>query len=249
MTIFDCDAAYGRGTQALPAEIETAADLARELEYFHIDKALVCHRDAALRDFELGNQRLPELDAYPSLHPVLTMAPTCCREMCSAEEFIQRMRAQNIRAVRAFPAQHCYLLDRLSCGDLLDLFVACSIPLLVPLNQFPGQWQGVYQLMRDFPDLTLVVTESGCWGQDRYFRPLMKRYERFHITTSRLETAGQWQDLVQAVGPEHLLFGSALPFNNPGGYVMMLARCAIDDEAKESIAHGNLERLLREVTW
>lgn len=249
MRIFDCDVAYGRGACSLPREIVTADDLAAELAHCEIQQALVWHRDAYERSFDVGNRRLDELLRLPNLHPAITFVPPCTREMPSVEEFLTAMRSKDIRAVRAFPSRHCYCLDRVSCGELLECFISYSVPVLVPLSEFSGGWQGVYALLRDFPRLTLILTETGCWGQDRYFRPLMKTYPRFHITTSRLETAGQIKDLVDFVGPARVLFGSGLPRNYPGGYIMMLARADISEEAKEHIAHRNIERLLKEVAW
>jgi len=241
--IIDCDAAYGRGAVALPREIETVGDLLAELDHSGIDKALVWHRDAWERDFNLGNQRVAELRGHPRLYPTMTFVPTCCEEMPSAEGFLSRMQATGARAVRAFPARHCFCLDRVSCGDLLDLFCAHAIPILVPFTEIPGGWPGVYQLMREFPTLSLVLTETGCWGQDRYFRPLMRAYPHFYITTNRLETAGQLESIVNTVGPDHLLFGSGLPRNYPGGYILMLQRANISDGARDAIAHGNFERM------
>jgi predicted TIM-barrel fold metal-dependent hydrolase len=249
LNFFDCDVAYGRGAIALPREIETAEDLLAELDHSGIHQALVWHRDAWERDFDLGNQRLIELDAYPRLHPTMTFVPTCCQDMPSAEEFVRAARAANVKAARAFPSRHCFALDPLVCGDLLDLFSACGLPVLMPLPEVPGGWQGVYQLMRDFPRLPLVLTETGCWGQDRYFRPLMRKYERFFITTNRLETAGQLQSIVDKVGPDHVVFGSGLPRNYAGGYVLMLYCAEIPEEAREAIAHGNLERLIGKIAW
>ena len=58
LRIFDADAAYGRGGVAIPCEIETVEVLLAEMDHSGIDEALVWHRDAAERDFALGNQRL-----------------------------------------------------------------------------------------------------------------------------------------------------------------------------------------------
>jgi predicted TIM-barrel fold metal-dependent hydrolase len=179
----------------------------------------------------------------------MTFVPPVSDEMPSSEDFIRLMRGNDVRALRVFPARHRFCLDRVSCGLLLELCIAYAIPVFVPLKEFPGQWQGVYQTLRDFPRLTLVVTETGCWGEDRYFRPLMKAYSRFFMSTNRLETAGQLKGIVDAVGPERLLFGSGLPWNCPGGGIMMLVRAQIRGVAKEAIAHGNIERLLKEVAW
>lgn len=249
MKVFDSDVAYGRGAIALACEIETADQLAAELERLGIGKALTWHRDAYERDFERGNHRLTELAAFPALHPVYTWAPACCEDMPAAETFITRLRGDGVRAVRAFPARQRFVLDAVACGGLLDAFQAHRVPLLIPLGEFPGRWQGVYAVMKEFPQLTLIVTQSGCWGEDRYFRPLMKRYDRFFMTTNRLETAGQLKAIVDAVGPGHVVFGSGLPFNNPGGYLLMLARADIPEPARQAIAHGNLERLMEDVAW
>lgn len=249
MRLFDCDVAYGRGAIAIPREIETVDALLSELDHCGIDEALVWHRDAWERDFDSGNRRLNELAIHRRLHPTLTFVPSCCREMPCEEDFIRWLRADGIRAVRAFPTQHHFLLDPVSCGLVLDLFSAYSVPLLVPLPEVQGGWNGVYNLMRDFPRLTLILTESGCWGEDRYFRPLMKAYPRFFISMNRFETAGQIESLVEKVGPNHLVFGSGLPRNYPGAYIMSLVRAAISEEARERIASGNLERMLKEVPW
>ena len=248
MKLFDCDTAYGRGALALPREIETAPDLIAELDHSGIGEALVWHRDAWERDFALGNQRLAELDAFPRLHPAMTFVPACNAEMPSAEGFLDAMRRTGARVIRAFPAHHCFCLDATSCGDLLELFIAHSVPVFVPLPEIPSGWDGVYRLLRDLPKLTLVLTETGCWGQDRYFIPLMKKYPHFAITTNRLETAGQLKSIVNSVGFGHVLFGSGLPRNYPGCYALSLARADISDEARDAIAHGNIERILEEVS-
>ncbi len=246
MRFFDCDVAYGRGAIALPREIETPGDLIAEMDHCDIAEGLVWHRDAFERDFDRGNRRLEEVASFPRLHPTRTFVPPCSDEMPTAEDFVAAMQEDGVRAARAFPARHCFCLDAVSCGALLELLVAHSIPLLVPLAEFPQQWQDVYALLRSFPRLTLVLTETGGWGQDRYFRPLLREYPRLHITTHRLETAGQLKGLVNTEGAERILFGSGLPRNCPGGYILMLARADIAPADKAAIAHGNLDRLLKE---
>jgi predicted TIM-barrel fold metal-dependent hydrolase len=249
LRLFDCDIAYGRGALGLPREIESVDDVLAEMDHSGIDEALVWCRDAFERDFASGNRRAAELKARPRLHPVWTFVPTCCDEMPGADQFIAQMRVAGVRAVRAFPTRNCFHMDPVSCGDLFEAFIAHAIPVFVPLTELPDRWRGVYELLRNFPELTLVLTQTGCWGEDRYFRPLMRRYRRFFITTDRLETAGQLKSMVDTVGPHHLLFGSGLPRNYPGAYILSLVRAPIGDAAREPIAHGNIERLLGEVSW
>ncbi|HOZ49457.1 MAG TPA: amidohydrolase family protein [Candidatus Hydrogenedentes bacterium] len=249
MKIFDADIAYGRAAIALPKDIETVDDVLAEMSHCGIAEALVWHRDARERDFALGNARVTRDAVDPRCHPVWTFVPTCCREMPDAATFVDQVKAAGVRAVRAFPLVHCFRVDRVSCGDLLEAFIAHHLPVFLPLTELPGQWHDVYTLLRDFPQLTLVLAQTGCWGQDRYFRPLMSAYPGFHITMDRLETAGQLKSIVDAVGPDHVVFGSGLPRNYPGAYILSLVRANIPDGAREAIAHGTIERLLGEVPW
>jgi hypothetical protein len=249
LNYFDCDAAYGRGALALPKEIETVDALLAEMDHCGIQKALVWHRDSWERDFDAGNRRVAEVEAYARLHSTITFTPTCCEETPSAEDFVKQARAAGVCAARAFPVRHHYSLDPVACGDLLDLFSACFLPVIIPFPEVPGGWDGVYKLMRDFPRLTLILTETGCWGQDRYFRPLMRKYERFFVSTNRMETAGQLPSIVKKVGWKHIVFGTGLPWNNPGAYVTMVSRADIAEEAREAIAYGNLERIIGEISW
>ncbi|MEA3366438.1 MAG: hypothetical protein U9Q79_12430 [Candidatus Hydrogenedentes bacterium] len=249
MRIFDCDAAFGRGTTPIPRELETADDLLAEMDHCGIEQALVWHRDARERSFARGNARISELKGYSRLHRSCTIMPHTSREGFTEADLFEYLQVEDIRAVRAFPATHCYLLDPISCGDLLELLTAYRVPLFVSLAEIQDQWQGVYNLMRNFPHLTLVLTQTGCWGQDRYFRPLMRGFPRFFLSTNRFETAGQLKSLVNDLGFERLVFGSGLPFNNPGGYIMMIARADISDDAKQAIAFDNLAYMLGEVAW
>ena len=235
---------------ALPKEVETAEALAAELAHCGIGEALVWHRDAFERDFDAGNRRLAEeLAPHANLHPTRTWVPTCTGEMPAAAAFMDHLRAEKVRAVRAFPARHYFVLDPVSCGDLLEAFCAHQLPLLVPLSEFAEGWHGVYRLMRDFPRLTLILTATGCWGQDRYFRPLMREYPGFNLSLNRFETAGQLKEVVDTVGHDRLIYGSGLPWNYPGGGILLVARADIPGVAQEAIAHRTIERLLGEVPW
>lgn len=248
LAIFDCDTSYGRGERALPREFDTQADLLAELDHSGIGRALVWHRDAFERDFAAGNARIVrEIARNPQrLAPIFHFTPCCCPEMPAPGDFLAQMRAADARVAQTFPTRYCFCVDPLSCGDLFDLFAQRNIPVMLPLPEIQGGWQKVYDVLRDFPGLTLILTRTGCWGEDRYFRPLLKRYERFHITTDRLETAGQLEALVNDCGHHQILFASGLPRNYAGGYIMMLARADIPDGARDAIAHANLERLLEE---
>ena len=107
-------------------------------------------------------------------------------------------------------------------------------------------WPVVYDLMAAFPKLTCVVCDHGCWGEDRMFRPLLERYPNFYVDTAQYLLDGGIEALVTDYGAGHLLYGSGFPESYFGGMMMALKHAQIPVEAKEAIAHGNLERLIEE---
>lgn len=108
-------------------------------------------------------------------------------------------------------------------------------------------WLLIETILRDMPDLTLVVTDHGSWGQDRFFRPLIEKYDNLYLDISRYELDGGIPDFCQKYSAERLLFGTGFPQYNPGGPILTLAQADISTMDREKIASGNLEELLRRV--
>ena len=71
------------------------------------------------------------------------------------------------------------MLNDVVFGELFEELTARRIPLLIK----PG-WPTVYALLGQFPQLTVVAVGHGPHGADRYFRPLVEKYPRFHLDTA-----------------------------------------------------------------
>jgi len=161
------------------------------------------------------------------------------------------MHYHGIGALWLFPDEHRYLANRTTFGSWFDELGERRIPLLISraasLRAHPSSmWQSIYTLLADYPQLTLVIMSHGCWGEDRYFRPLLETYPNVYLDISRYEAEGGLAALVQCYGPQRLLYGSAFPDTPMGGARLMLSRTPIDADARQMIASGNLERLLHE---
>ncbi len=100
---------------------------------------------------------------------------------------------------------------------------------------------------RGFPKLTLIFVGHGCWGEDRYFRPMIEKYENMYIDTSRYEVDGGIAEFCRIYGPYRMLFGTNFPYTPMAGAMMTLMHADIPDDAKEAVASGNLQRILSEV--
>ena len=252
MRFLDCNATFGPPSVAPPGYAVTAADLLAEMDFCGVESALVTcatQRDGSPIE---GNQLVVDLTrALPRLRPAWAILPPQTEELApDVDSFFSSMARAGVRALWAFPARHHFLLNRTTFGSFLEELTSRQIPLFLPLTEVSGSsqgWQLVDEILADFPRLTLVATDQSVWGQDRYFRPLVERYPRFHFETSRYELGRGIEAFCQKYGPDRLLFGTRYPDTPMGGPVLNLAHADISDTDREAIAEGNLERLLAEV--
>lgn len=243
MHFFDVNASFGVATVPALKNVETPAELLEEMDFCGVSEALVFHH--AMRDDtpSRGNRIVVEAVAgQPRLHPTWAILPPQTEELGTVEDLLAGMRAHGVCALRAFPAQHRYLLNGTTFGALFEEMIARRIPLILP-----DEWAMIEGLLREFPKLTVIANQLTNHGQDRYFRPILERYPNFYVDTTRYECDGGIAAFCRRYGPDRLLFGSGFPEVQFFGGVLALAHADIPDAHKEAIAGGNLRRLLAEV--
>jgi predicted TIM-barrel fold metal-dependent hydrolase len=160
-------------------------------------------------------------------------------------DLLAGMRAHGVAALSAYPDEHRFLLNGITFGEVLEAMIDRRIPLFLRGGGGTG-WARTTDLLREFPRLIVIAADFGVWGQDRFIRPLMERFEGFHIETSTLELDGGIPSLVARYGPGRILFGSGFHRRPMGGASLLLRNVDIAPDAKQLIAHGNLERLLEQ---
>lgn len=256
MEFFDANCYFGRPAKAgpSPATCPTIESLTAQLDRAGVGRALVWHIAQHDVSPQRGNQMLAEaIRGRDNLLGVWTVLPPQTGEM-PVDELLADMKAARIVALRAFPVAHRYLLNRTTMGPLLDEMVRRRIPLVYAIKRLPAYyqphqaWQDLHRLLAEFPELTLIITDHGSWGCDRYFRPLLDACERVHVDTSLYFLDGGIESLVGRYGPGRLLFGSGLPERYVGGMMMAIRHAEIPEGAKAAIAGGNLARLVQEVS-
>jgi len=242
MKFCDCNCYFGY--VGLPAfrYAKNSDELVNELDFCGIGKALVYHSSMRFDSPVVGNKLiLEEVRNKPNLIPSWSILPFQTQELAtSADEFLEEMKKNHIKVLRAFPDEHRYFLDELTFGHLFELMEDKSIPLFIKSN-----WETADKLLKSFKKLNVVVTSHGPHGQDRYFRPLLEKYENLYIDTSSYILDRGLESLVENFGYKRILFGSGYPENYFGSSLLRVAQAEIDEEAKKAIACGNLENLLR----
>ena len=109
-------------------------------------------------------------------------------------------------------------------------------------------WQYIYDFLSEFPDITCILCDTGVWGTDRYFRPLLENYKNVYLDSSLLSIGdGVIEDVVLKYGSKRIVFGSGFPKRCPESAMLQLIHADITDDRKKDIACGNLERLMKEV--
>ncbi len=251
MEFFDCNASYGALEVPPPSFAENPHKLLEEMDFCGVQEALVHH--AAQRDDSplVGNSLLSEeIQGLDRLHGTWAILPPRTGEQGGVGAFLEGMKQNRVQALWAYPAEHRFLMTRTALGPLYDVMVEKRIPLFFSVTESCGGvsgWLLVEQVLAATPELTLVVTDHGSWGDDRFFRPLLEAYGNLHIDTSRYELDGGLAALCHKYGPERLLFGTGYPQMNMGGPVLTLTSADISDRDRGAIAGGNLRRMLGSV--
>jgi hypothetical protein len=238
---FDCHCSYGPVSGKTLFPLSKPEALVAEMEHVGIKKALVYHA-TAVAGFpgEANNRLITEIKNYPQLVPAWVLLSPQTGEW-NSDRFIGQMKEAGVRALWAFPDKHRYLLNKVSMGSVLEELVSRKIPLFLKAD-----WELIYKILADFPDLVLVAAGHGPWGMDRFFRPLLEKYPNFYIDTANYELDWGLEDLCKKYGYSRILFGTATPERTMGGPLFTLLHAPISQEAKEAIASKNLERILGE---
>lgn len=247
MRVFDCNVFVGRpAVRELYTPVDTASLLA-EMDWCGVEKALVSHAAQVDAGPYPGNQLLAgAIAGQARLSGCWCLQPNQAAEFPPFAEFLAQMLRANVHALRAFPLQHHFLLNRVALGDWLEGMVAHRVPLFLSVAA-GTTWEMIYALLAECPELTCVICDHGCWGEDRRFRPLIEAYPNTYIDLSQYLLDGGIESFVEKYGAQRMLFGSGFPRSYMGGMLMALRHAQISPADKQAIAAGNLERLLEEV--
>lgn len=249
MDYFDCNASFGLPSVRPAMPVPRAEDLLDEMQTCGVSKALVWHITQHDGAPQVGNRLLAEgIAPYENLTGCWAVLPNQAREFPLPHEFLRQMQAARVRAVRMFPDSHKFLLNRVAMGDWLTAFSDHHIPVLLSL-QYGMSWQSLYAVLAEFPELTTIVCDHGCWGEDRLFRPLLEAYPNVYFDTAQYLLDGGIEALVRDYGPFRLVFGSGFPNQYMGGMMLAIQHARVSAEAKAAIAGGNLERILAQVQF
>lgn len=259
MKFFDCSACIGMGginreivnhenyiVMEKVKEPKNAQELLAEMDFNGVDCAVVYHQ--AMKDASVycGNERiLREVNGNEKrLFASMSLLPSITDNDFTVEKVSYYIKNNNIFGVRLFPRLQRYMVDKITMGEIMEYLTDIKMP--VYLSPETG-WDLLFNTMKEFPNLTIIVTNYGLWGSDRYIYPLVKAYRNFYVDTSDFQEIRGIEYFVNKFGDEKMLFGTNFPMDNMGGPIATLLGANISISSKEKIASFNLERLMSEV--
>jgi len=250
LRFFDASAYIGRPMIALPngpaGQSVSAEELLAEMDRAGIEKALVWHAAQRDHDGPAGNRLLAEAIApHERLLGCWAIYPPQTGELGDLDDFFAAAGKARVRAFRVFPTGNRFLLRTESLGDVLERMLKARVPLFVSAPKH-APWEAVYDLLKEMPELRVVLSEQPNWGCDRYFRPLVEKYPNVYVELSGYFVAGGLDAFVRDYGAKRLLFGTNFPESYLGANMLAVAHLDVSPADRQAIAAGNLERLLGE---
>jgi predicted TIM-barrel fold metal-dependent hydrolase len=247
MQIIDCNVAVGRPINPSSNVVADPGELLSAMDAAGVDQALIWHvaqhntfpqnGNKLVCEFGAGEERL--MRCWTALPPVTDEIPL--------DELFAGMKASGVFALRLFPDYHRYQPNAAVLSDLLDRAIEANLPLILSLER-GMTWSQIFQLMADFPKLTLILADVGVWGQDRNTWPLLQKYPNVFVETSLLALeAGGVACGVKKFGAERFVFGSGFPDKYIEAPLLEVLHSDIAESDKELILSGNILRMKAQV--
>ncbi|MBN1346172.1 MAG: amidohydrolase family protein [Phycisphaerae bacterium] len=252
MKLIDVNASVGHWPfRSLP--YRTVDDLLAQMDKAGIEQACVCclhglfYKDVHQANEELARDTLHHRDR---LIPVATLNPeyVCWRDdlKCCVEE-------RGFRALRLFPLYHRYEMHAGTGLDLLQAAAELELPVQIPIRVVdPRQMHPldvdrmltldeIAQAVRACPQGRYVVLDHR-GGPPEAFRALRDQLGAtvyFDLAREPVVFNDQGRSLVDAVGIDRLLFGTAMLHKPPEVALLRFQHLPVDQRQRERIAWQN----------
>ncbi len=244
LSFCDINCSIGRRAAPNPGMFHTTETLGRQMDRFRIERALAWHTASLDHHPIEGNEEISRIAMqHRNIFPLWVVMPHHTGEFPPPEDLVGMMREQGVYAAKLVPQHNVlsYSLESWSCKELFDAFASSSIPVLIDADMM--HWDTLCRICTDHPKLQIVLTRVS-YRSGRYLYPLLGRFEHLHVEISWYKNFGGIEDICRKFGAERLLFGTDMPFFDPGPVVAMILYADLPGEQKQLVASGNFFRIL-----
>lgn len=222
----------------------TATTLLKQMEIYHISRAVVSH-SFALLDPLMGNQIAKEASAASEgklgvcavLDPILNEA---C--LPGSGDLFTRLEAFAPEAIRICPENARTVFHPFYWEEILEAANARGLPLIVDYDYPPDFFITLPEAAGSYPNIKFILVRYGLC-RSRHVMPLLKRCRNVYFTVESMLDYLQLEEITQACGCERLLFGSSYPQRNPAGALGLVLFAQIPRKCKAQILDFNWEAI------
>lgn len=248
MRLVACDATMGLPRIPPRGYRPDQEDLLSEMRRLGIERAIVRHRAAYECGPIAGNRAiLEETRGREELLATWFVTPDGFEPDFDPEKAIEQMVEAGVRVAWTNPQAEGFSLLPWCSGPLYEVLEARRVPLLLSYANTTADVLDV--VLGNFPRLRLILLDAPRLGRSRLLYPLLRRHPNLWLCLSQSYSVHQgFEDLCRTFGQERWVFGTGYPEAEGGAAIAGLAYAELSEEAKEAIGHGNIERLLEEVS-
>jgi len=241
--LFDCNKYIGPGFPARPDFLH-AVDLIKHMDRLGIDRAVAWHTSARVINPMDGNEQLlSEIKTGKALErivPSFVIAPSMIDEKGTMDRFQNLVKTNHIRAFHYFPQKFGWKLQDIA--PVVKSIESLKPVLFLDAFESLGDVDSIMSFSSEFPQVSFIIINA-MWGHLAPLYKLMEARHNIFVDTSLQHIYQANEYIIRKFGVERLIFGTGYKSNN-GASIAALAHAEITPEDFQSIARGNLERLL-----
>lgn len=237
--VFDACISLGRRYNRYVRVDDVAGTLA-VMDRAGVQRALAYSPHALDFDSVDGNAYLMEMiKGQPRLVPQFAVNPA----FDSLDGIAASMKKHGVRSVRIAPGFQRYPLREWVVKPFFDWLAANKTPVWVAAEEIdPSEFQTTVAAR---PEIKFVLSQVHFMHQS-WVVPLLKSLPNVSIEISRMIQPNSFNDLIDAIGVERVLFGSRFPDSAMAPQLYYLHTPGLSHAQLKAICAGNLERLLGE---
>lgn len=230
-------------------------EIAATLHELRIERAAVCSTRSVFVNWEDGNCEVEAaVHNHPAFIPFVCLGTQELSHAWSPAQYdFDGYAARGFRGARLYPQHHSYhLLCESFVDAILEDAAARGWPVLLPLRIImnwgmptldPAQMQAI---VTRHPRVRWILAGVNYLFELQMAVALMQRYETVHLETSCMMGYAAIEKTVQRCGPDRLLFGSGMPWQEAAAGISKITHARICTAAQEAVLGGNLLRLIGE---
>ncbi len=226
-------------------EAKTADRLTAVLRSNSIDQAIVSSLRSVFYHTEDGNQEV--LDAckkhHGTLHGLATLTPLSDPKGIG----FQGVKTGAFKGMRIYPQHHSFNIS--TATRLYEVAEEQKVPVVIAYRLIMS-WslpalslEGVFAVAKEYPRVKFVL--SG-FNYDILSALLIRLFPpNLYVETSGFQIVGGVEMLVQTLGTDHVMLGTALPVQFPQSGIQKVLNARLDKERLEAVKWRNAARLFK----